>query len=285
MNSVCCDGISLEYSIEGCGSLPVLVVGSSIFYPRTFSTRLKQSFRFVCADLPHFVDIPAEFDLASLDFELYADCIERIRIAAGLERVVVVGHSHHGNIAVEYAKRFPRNVSHIVLIGSPPANIAQTIESAGQYWHIHASGRRKALLDERRASAAEDHLDSLAPTEAYVSQYVTDAPLYWHDPEYDAAWLWEGMRFRMDAVHAFRDLHEEYEMQWGSELSKIPVLVVMGRDDYAVPHTLWQRDRRRFQGVDVRVLDRSGHTPQLEQPEEFDRIMLGWLQQTGAIGS
>lgn len=109
MNSVCCDGISLEYSIEGCGSLPVLVVGSSIFYPRTFSARLKRSFRFVCADFPHFVDIPAEFDLASIGFEVYADCVERIRIAAGLERVVVVGHSHHGNIAVEYAKRFRRH--------------------------------------------------------------------------------------------------------------------------------------------------------------------------------
>lgn len=283
LNSVRCNGFTLNYSMEGQGELAVLVVGSSIFYPRTFSRRLKESFRFVFADLPHFVEIEPGFDLASIGFDIYAECIERIRIAAGLERVVIMGHSHHGNIAVEYARRFPQHVSHVVLIGTPPVNIAQTIECAKQYWHDNAPTIRKTLLAKRRALRDERDLPSQNPREAYITQYVTDAPLYWHDPEYDAAWLWSGMRFRMDAVHAFRSLYEKYEMQLGPGEFTAPVLAIMGRDDYAVPHTLWSR-RRIPSSVDIRILDRSGHTPQLEQPEEFDRILLAWLSQNGVGG-
>ncbi len=98
MNSVFCESVALNYSTEGSGELAMLLVGSSIYYPRTFSSQLKQTLRLVCADLPHFVEPGPEFDLATIGFDFYADCIERVRQAAGLDRVVVAGHSHHGNI-------------------------------------------------------------------------------------------------------------------------------------------------------------------------------------------
>lgn len=279
MNSIHCNGIELNYSMEGSGDLTMLVVGSSIYYPRTFSKRLKQSFRFVCADLPHFVDFCPEFDTASIGFDFYAECIESMRTAAGLGRVVVAGHSHHGNVAIEYATRFPQYASHVVLIGSPPANIAQTMDCAERYWNTHASSLRKQSLDDRRASLDERHLASLSPKDAFVTKYVTDAPLYWHDPEYDARWLWAGMQFRMDAIHSFQNLFEEYAMRCDPESFKTPVLAVMGRDDFAVPHTLWTDGHADLRSVDVRVLDRCGHTPQLEQPDQFEKTLLSWLQQ------
>ena len=68
-------------------------------------------------------------------------------------------------------------------------------------------------------------------------------------------------------------LHES-----GSELEStdVPVLVVMGRCDFAVPCTLWS-ERSPGRSTTVRILGRSGHTPQLEQPEVFDELLLGWL--------
>lgn len=285
VNSVSCNAITLDYSVEGRGDQNIFVVGSSIYYPRTFSHQLKKSFKFIFADLPHFVDPGPAFDLASIGFDLYAECIDRIRTAAQLEQVVIVGHSHHGNVALEYAKRFPQYVSHVVLIGSPPANIAQTMECAKRYWYDNASDHRKALLSERRKSLDGHALHSLPPQEAYIRQYVADAPLYWYEPEYDAAWLWQGMRFRMEAIQAFRNLYENYEMQWDAESMEAPVLVVMGLHDYAVPHTLWASDRAPASpNMDMQLFERSGHTPQLEQADEFDNMLLKWLNETGPIG-
>lgn len=46
-------GADLAYTVEGAG-MQLLTVGSSIYYPRTFSQDLRQSCLLVCADLPHF---------------------------------------------------------------------------------------------------------------------------------------------------------------------------------------------------------------------------------------
>lgn len=275
--SVRVSGATLDYSVEGTGK-PLLVVGSSIYYPRTFSQNIKQFCTILCADLPHFVQLDSDFRFDTISFDFYANCIETVRSAAGLEKVVVVGHSHHGNIALEYAKRYPDRVSHVVLIGSPPVDVAQTVERSEQYWSTDASDHRKETLQNRRNSMDEDYLASLSPRDAYVAQYVADAPLYWYNPDYDASWLWHGMTFGMEGLHAFRDLYRVYELNWDTAFLKAPVLILMGRYDYAVPHTLWEDVLPELKNVTFQILDQSGHTPQLEEPEAFDRILLDWLQ-------
>lgn len=274
--SVAIAGTTLNYVVEGEGPA-LLVLGSSIYYPRTFSEELRRSCTLICLDLPHFVPVDAGFDPARTSFDFYSECIEAIRLDAGVGRVVVIGHSHHGNIALEYARRKPRNVSHIVLIGTPPANIETTVQSSEQYWKHHATSERKEALRSRRASAALASVTSQSPSDAYIRQYVIDAPLYWHDPHYDAGWLWEGMSFSMDAVHAFRNLYRSYELHWDAALRDLPVLAVMGVDDFAVPLTMWSAMPPDINNVTFRQLARCGHTPQLEQANEFDSTLLTWL--------
>lgn len=116
--------------------------------------------------------------------------------------------------------------------------------------------------------------------DAYIREYVTDAPLYWNDPDYDATWLWKGMAFDMEAIYAFRGLYQNYELNWDAKLLTAPVLVVMGKKDYAVPYTLWEQILPGLENITFRVLSESGHTPQLEQPEEFDHLLLNWLNST-----
>jgi proline iminopeptidase len=231
-----------------------------------------------CADLPHFVKHDSDFNLATLSFDTYANNIEIIRAELGFKQVVIVGHSHHGNVALEYAKRFPNKVSHVIIISSPPVDIAGTIKESELYWATYASVERKTILKKNRAAISADHLTSLSPEEAYIVQYVADAPMYWYDPNYDASWLWLGMHFDLETIHAFRDLFGKYRMTWDTAYLKAPVLVVIGRHDYVVPHTLWEEKLPKLQNVTYKLLDRSGHTPQLEESQMFDQILLDWLQ-------
>lgn len=276
-NPVHIAGTTLGFTVEGSGT-PLLVAGSSIYYPGTFSHRLKQSCKIVCADLPHFVRPGPDLKIDSISFDLYAECVEDVRVAAGLGRVVIAGHSHHGNVALEYAKRYPGNVSHVVLIGTPPVDIARTIEGARRYWDTHASDERKRLLQDRRRALSEEYLRSLSSKDAFVARYVADAPLYWYDGSYDAAWLWRGMDFDVEVVGAFRDLYRDYELDWDPSVMEPPVLVVMGRYDYTVAHTLWEDKLPKLRNVTFEVLERSGHTPQLEEAGVFEGVLLGWLK-------
>ena len=91
------------------------------------------------------------------------------------------------------------------------------------------------------------------------------------------------MSFSMEAVHAFRNLYRSYQINWDATLGKLPVLVIMGRNDFAVPHTLWSGILPDLDNVSFNLLERSAHTPQLEEPNAFNGILLNWLKQEAAL--
>ena len=271
------DGGLLRYVVEGSGT-PTLVIGSAIYYPRTFSQRLRASLRMAFLDVRHFAENDPAFGLGRVTLDTYTDDIEAIRCELGFQRVVVVGHSHMGNLALEYAKRFPSRVSHVVLIGSPPLEVSQTISAAKAYWEDHASEHRKAALRNNHDALNPGALARLAPKQAYVVEYVADGPKYWYDTTYDASSLWLGVPVNLDIIKTFRSFFSNgYQLRWDPESLKAPVLVVMGRHDYAVPPVLWDDVRPQLRNLTFHVFEESGHTPQLEEPERFDRVLLEWI--------
>ena len=276
--SVTVDGAVLRYVVEGSG-IPTLVIGSAIYYPRTFSQGLRASLRMAFLDVRHFAGNDPALGLGRVTLDTYTEDIEAVRGELGFRRAVVIGHSHNGNLALEYAKRFPSRVSHVVLIGSPPLEVRRTIDAANSYWEDHASENRKAALRNNHDSLDPGALARLAPKQAYVVEYVADGPKYWYDTTYDASSLWQGVPVSLDIIKTFRSFFSNgYQLGWDPESLKAPVLVVMGRHDYAVPPVLWDGVRPQLRNLTFHVFEESGHTPQLEEPERFDRVLLEWIR-------
>jgi proline iminopeptidase len=268
-------GATLRYQVEGDG-IPVLVVGSAVYYPRTFSRPLRERCALAFADLRHFAQRAAGSVRDDVSFEAYAEDIEALRSAIGFDRAVVVGHSHPGGVALEYAKRYPERVTHLVLVGTPPVGLEQTEAAGAAYWSEHASPERKDLLLRNRtaldASAAADS------AEAFVERYVADGPRYWHDAHFDAAHLWDGVPVDMAETSAFQRLFADYVLTFDPERMPAPVLVLTGRHDYVVPPTLCDPLLPHLPGTTYHQFEESGHTPQLEQQERFDEVLLDWLE-------
>ena len=112
------DGSQLEYVIEGEGK-PCLVIGSSIYYPRTFSGNLRKHLKMYFVDMKWFAKDYVAEDLDSVNIESIVQDVEQIRVALGLEMPLIMGHSIHGTIATEYVKKFGKQVSGLIVIGSP----------------------------------------------------------------------------------------------------------------------------------------------------------------------
>lgn len=275
--SVAVPGATLHYVVEGAG-VPALVIGSATYYPRTFSPRLRETCRLAFADLRHFARSDAALGSGEVTFDRYADDVEQVRRALGFERAVVVGHSKHGNLALEYVKRYPERASHVVLIGSPPVGVKRMVGARERYWTAHASEGRMASLRRNREALGPNTLASLPPGESVVAQYIAEGPKYWYDPDYDASPLWRGVYVNADILDELHELFADYELSWGSARLRVPVLVAVGRHDYVVPHVLWDDALPRLENATYHVFERSGHTPQLEEPGRFDRALLEWLQ-------
>lgn len=268
-------GATLAYRVEGRG-MPVMVIGSAIYYPRTFSSRFKASYRIAYSDLRHFAECDESVSADTISLEAYLEDIDRVRDAVGFERFVLVGHSHHGNLALEYAKRHRKRVSHLVLIGTPPCDVSHTIASGQWYWHQHASDARKAALQKNQALLGFDKPTAMKSDDVFVAQYIAEGPKYWYDYTYNARPLWQDVPVCMEALATFRNFFVDYT--FSLEIA-IPVLSIMGRHDYVVPHILWDSVLPDLNNVTYRLLDNSGHTPQLEEAAVFDRIIRAWLNQ------
>jgi 4,5:9,10-diseco-3-hydroxy-5,9,17-trioxoandrosta-1(10),2-diene-4-oate hydrolase len=59
----------------------------------------------------------------------------------------------------------------------------------------------------------------------------------------------------------------------------MPTLLVWGRQDRIIPVNACQLYQRAIKGAQTRVLDRCGHMPEMEKPEEFVKVVLAFLKE------
>ena len=57
----------------------------------------------------------------------------------------------------------------------------------------------------------------------------------------------------------------------------VPVFMSQSIHDYIVPYKLWDEYLEVFSDLTLEVFEKSGHTPQLEEQELFDKLLLEWV--------
>jgi proline iminopeptidase len=273
------EGAHLRYQIEGHGQ-PCLVVGSSICYPRVFSQDLRKHLQLVFVDMRHFAASNPTFTPDQISIETYTDDVERVRKALGLGDVVVIGHSIHGNIALEYARRYPEHVRGVVAICAFARRSDEVTSARDLFWEAEASEERKEILARQRAELTAEVRARLSPADMFVRTYVADGPRFWFDPAYDCSWMWEGVVPNMPLMdRLYGELFKDYDLAQGPEEITVPVLIAQGRYDYAIPYAFWEEDRHKLPRHTYALFERSAHSPPLEEPEPFDQALLTWMRE------
>lgn len=272
----------LAYSIEGAAgseaARPLLVIGSAIYYPRTFSAALRRRLKLVFADHRGFARCRAPaVTAADGAFDIIIEDIERVRAALGLGKITILGHSGHGYMALEYAKRYPQHVSHVVMIGTGPSHSARHAMQIERYWSEAVCPDRKAKLEREMALLPQDI--AAAPERRFVAFCLRMGARSWFDHEFDATALWDGVSVNMTIIdHLWGEVFRDIDIAEGLAALDIPVLLALGRSDYLVaPYETWTPYRQLFRDLTVKVFDRSAHTPQLEESALFDAVLLEWL--------
>ena len=269
------DGSTLDYVVEGKG-IPCLVIGSSVYYPKTFSKELRKHLKMYFVDLKWFAKGYKKENLDTVTIASIVQDVEQIRQELGLEKPLIMGHSIHGTIAMEYVKAFGNSVKGLVVIGSPAAwgNDVYN-KKAADLWEI-ASVERKKLQEENWGKVSE--IDRLKGKEEAAARYNNMSPQYWYNPTYNANWLWEDMTVHSEVTtHLFTKVFHDYNMFVPAVNVDIPVFVGLGKYDYVIPFTLWEKSYENIPDFTLTYFEKSGHTPQLEEPQLFNKALLKWL--------
>lgn len=271
------DRSTLNVVVKGRGPA-CLVIGSSVYYPKTFTQTLTDHLTCYFVDLKWFAAGYQEENLDTVTIASIVGDVAQIQEALGLAKPVLVGHSIHGTIATEYAKVYGDQLAGLVVIGSPTAwgNEKYTLH-ADSLWAT-ASPERKALKEQNMGNISA--IDKLTGQEEASASYHNDAPLYWYDAHYDARWLWDDMTVHSTVTqHLFTTVFADYDMFSTAFTLDLPMLVAMGKYDYVIPHTLWPDTHEQLPQLTLHRYDSCGHTPQLEVPQRFDRDLLAWLRE------
>jgi acetyl esterase/lipase len=268
-------GYMLHYLVKGEG-IPCLVIGSSIFYPRTFSAELQKHLKMYFVDMRWLAPELSGEPVNAFTIPNIVEDIEQIRQYFKLEKPVLLGHSIHGTVAMEYAKIYPENISSLVLVGSPNNFGNETYEKATTSAWEKASDSRKELQKNNWIELSKTK-DKLSEAQLIVEEYCTMAPSYWYDPTQDAHWMWEGTYVRADLLRPlYSNLFNNYSMFADKTRASVPTLVVLGKYDFVIPPILWDHDKN-IGNVTTVVFEKSGHFPQVEENTKFDTLLIDWI--------
>lgn len=273
------EGLNVHYLTQGRG-LPCVIpsLSGSPFYERTFSRDLRDHLQLTFVELRGGRSDVGP--ISDLTIESLADSFSAFLDTIKLGKTAVLVHSGHGFLGMEFAARHPDQISHLILVGAPPSFATEFEAESARYWEMLASSERKHLAAENdRLLAAESA--RLSPDEAIIRWYVLRAPSLWFDPRFDCRSLWGSTRPSAEVFDRFWGAGGQWKLFDAAKTLpaiKCPVLIVAGMFDFAVPPTLWYHKKDLIADHEYVLLDRSGHNPQFEESELFNRTVLDWLK-------
>lgn len=266
------EGVDVSYKIQGRG-IPCIVFASSKMYPRVLSWNLRRHFQFIFLDARWFGEVTDPENKLNFTMDDIANDIETVKNALGYDKVAVMGHSVHGVVVAEYAKRYPESVSHLIFLGSSPTGLINVLQEASGFWSENASSERQLQMAANMDSLANMDMSNMLPHEQFITQYVLEAPKYWDNYNYDCSWVWNGVTFDVEMVNYL------YSLVYFFDLSGInaPIFAAHGTQDFSIPYTLWDQYGGVANDLTVELFTNSGHYPMVEEWWKFDCKLLNWI--------
>jgi proline iminopeptidase len=274
----------LPYVIEGTGPAAI-VIGSNRYYQRAFSQNLRKHLRLVFMDHRGFAPSPGPVDTSEFELHKLIDDVEMLRLQLGLGPVIVIGHSGHAYMALEYGKKYPEHTAHVVMIGIAPDLSSSSAALAEANYQALADKDRLAAERENKLALPDEELAKLPADQAFVRGYIRNAARVWYDPRFDCTPLWRDVTINMDMFgYVWGRVFAEIDVSNGLEQFDRPVFLALGRYDFIVaPPSSWDPLISRFKNLTMRIFERSGHTPQFEEAELFDGQLLNWIKETSPV--
>lgn len=219
----------------------------------------------------------------------YVQDLEMMRKSRGDQRVTVVGYSWGGLYAMSYTAAHPESVANLVLLASAPASYRHWNALFGNQFvrRSQVEVDSMALLQKIFSPRSSKELDSMKRTNPSAPEVVAfkhfigihiRAMHYRKDnvyAHYDA--LFNNFNFQPTPLLDEEVLGTKMDLTPKLKTLKTPALILYGRqDDQGESVFFEQRDALR--NSKVHVIEACGHAMVDDQPEEFFRVLLGYLK-------
>jgi len=205
---------------------------------------------------------------------------DALRERLGFSQWAVLGHSFGGNVALEYALRYPEHLSHLILLDTGGDS-----DAAREY---AAEGVAARGYGPRTVNLVRRFFDGQIRPSQMIPAMMRFGGAYYHDPSLrrvvremlDGGWR---TKVRADTfVYAGRVLLNGWSVMDRLDQIETPTLVIAGRDDFIFPPEHQKEIAARIPRARLHIVDRAGHNPHDEQPDEVFRALTEFLVSPGS---
>jgi proline iminopeptidase len=196
--------------------------------------------------------------------------LEALRQHLGLDKIVLLGTSYGGMVALSYAVRYPENLSHLIAVVTS-AN-SRFLDRAKEIIAERGTPEQQGVCEKLWAGAFETD-------EELEDYYEKMGPLYSlkHDPEQAKKRAKRSIR-SIDAINeGFGGFLRTYDVM--DQLHKItcPTLVIAGRQDWICPPDLSEEFAAHIPQADLRIFENSSHSVAADEPDLYLDAIRGFL--------
>jgi proline-specific peptidase len=272
------NGLKLRYNVAGRG--PVLMVQPSGWgigaglYEYTFGL-LENHFTLIYHDPRGSGRSETPADPQEMNVGAFVEDLESLREHLELDSFALIGHSHGGLIALNYALKYPRRLSHLVPLDAQ-LGVDEPREDAQR--NLPELGKDARFTDAVQAFGSPWKLESDEDMRTLVERVW---PLYFFDPESEAAAATRkfvrASRISVAAMKATSASDGRFLVRDKLSAIRVPTLVLVGRHDFLCSPVQAKIIHEGVKASRLVVFEKSGHLPWLEEPRMFFPTVTGFL--------
>jgi len=264
------NGLKLWYKVSGTG--PVCIIPtpgwgpSSDLYFRPLKP-LEELFTLVYLDTRGAGRSEKPSKSTDYTYAQFSADLDGLRKHLGQDKVWVMGHSAGGVHVTQYALNYPQGCQGLILLDSLAARDdewqedvdVRMMERKNEPWFGEAM---KAWNDEGFPESDE----------AFAASLEKSLPFYFYavaniERQVD---VFSATTFSIAALRGSIDSNPSgFDILSRLTEIKVPTLIVVGNSDFICSPVQARRIHKRIAGSELIVIDKAGHFPWLEQPDEF----------------
>jgi proline iminopeptidase len=204
-------------------------------------------------------------DVSSMTFENLTADADALRQRLGFDKWAVIGHSFGGNVALEYALRYPQSLSRLVLMNT-----------GGDQWWVNQNAPEILAKRGYRASTVQAarrfYNGQVTPGEFLPTIMKFSSAYSYHNSPLGLVKeliLGHMPKTRPEAlIFGYTQLLNNWTVMDRLSEITVPTLIVAGRYDFLFPPEHQAILADRLPNADLVLIERAGHNPHMEQQTE-----------------
>jgi proline iminopeptidase len=273
------NGVQIHYTVRGSGPVLLAHSGGPGMDARDWDDFAHiDDFVTVVAIHPRGSGLSGEAEGDAYLLPDYAADLQALRLHLGVDKPIVMGWSHGGMVAMQFAFTYPDSLSKLILFDTS----AHFGEFLGDIEGAVREFKNETWFEKSFAALQAEWAGDYKTDEDMSRLWVEEMKFYFNKFDERAEGYHQRTKdlpIRIGPLRTFND-KEAATMDLRPHLHKIavPTLLIVGRHDFITNVAMAEEIVRHIPNARLEIFEESGHFALVEEPEKFYRVIKEFVE-------